>query len=572
MNIDNVDTVSYTPTQHADIVIKPTGIVPLDTMLHGGLPSGAAVLLAGASGTGKTVLAMQWLFEGYDKYKEPGIYISLTEPVAKSIKNASSMSFFKKELVNPLEIHFTDLRGVIKGMGLEEKDFTREDIGELVETIRNMAVESGAKRIVLDSITAIGYRLQNKDLIREFVFHLGTVLAQLDANIIMTSEITSDGYSIFGVEEFVSDGIIKLTQKRIAHGGRAHQLEVRKMRSTSFDAYPAIFHITNDGLVLYPRVSGDLKYTVSDQRVSSGIAGLDEMLSGGYFEGSMTVLSGASGTGKTNIALQNAIRAVERGESVVYVTFEESHDHLIKMANAFGWDLAKYEKSGLLKILAWYPEEKYLDEHLSIIKGVVENVNAKYLTIDSLSALDNAFPKEMVRDFSMRIMAAMKKQKVTTLFTIATDALMGSDSVTGLDLSTIADNIIMLRYVEIESELKHGILILKVRGSAHDKKLREMIFSSTGIEIATTFAGYEGVMGGNARKISKSTEDQVRDLFLEILGPMGEKIFNEEKAKGLTVANISKFVAQLGNQGIISERRKEEFAQRAEKIFGEKII
>lgn len=566
----NTKDAQVTPQVNSEIVIKPTGIAELDTMLNGGLPSGAAVLLAGASGTGKTVLAMQWLFEGFEKYKEPGIYISLTEPVVKAVKNASTMSFFKKERVNPLEVHFTDLRGVIKGLGLEGKEFNRDDIEQLVETIRNMAVESGAKRIVLDSITAIGYRLQNKDLIREFVFRLGTMLAQLDANVIMTSEVTNDNYSVFGVEEFVSDGIIKLVQKEIAHGGRAHQLEIRKMRSRSFDAYPAIFRITSDGVKLFPRVSGALKYSVSNKRVSSGINGLDEMLGGGYFEGSTTILSGASGTGKTNIAVQNVIKAVERGEKVVYVTFEESHDHLLKVASAFGWDLGKYEQSGLLKILAWYPEEKYLDEHMSVIMGVVKETGAKHLVVDSLSALDNAFSKEMVRDFSTRIMATMKEQKVTTLFTIASAALMGTESVTGLDLSTISDNIIMLRYVEINSELRHGLLILKVRGSAHDKRLRGMIFTSTGIEISTTFAGYEGVIGGSARKVNKSMEDQAHDLFLEILGPMGEKIFNEEKAKGLTANNIAKLVADLGNQGIISERRKEEFVSKAEKIFSEK--
>ena len=245
-----------------DVDIRPTGIGMLDQVLHGGLPNGSAVLLAGSSGTGKTLLAMQWLFAGYERFKEPGIYISLTEPIAKTITNAKKMSFYRQEMVNPLQVYFTDLRGIIKGLDLENKEFTRDDIAKLISMLQNMVKESCAKRVVLDSVTAMAYRLKEQDLIRDFIFQLGTLLAQTDANVIMTSEVVSDGYSVFGVEEFISDGIIKLYQKKV-RAELVRVLEVVKMRGTSYDAHPAMFRISKDGFSLFPRLSRELFYHVS---------------------------------------------------------------------------------------------------------------------------------------------------------------------------------------------------------------------------------------------------------------------------------------------------------------------
>lgn len=549
-----------------DIIIKPTGIAELDQVLNGGLPSGAAVLLTGASGTGKTILATQWLFAGYEKYKEPGIYISLTEPVVKALKNAKKFSFFKKESVNPLMVYFTDLRTVIKSLEMESKEFTLKDIDALIEVIRNIVLQSGAKRVVLDSVTAIAYRLKDKDLIRNFIFKLGTMLAQVDANIVMTSEVSDTGYSIFGVEEFISDGIIKLYYDKIG-GQTVRRIEIVKMRGVKYNAYPSVFRISDGGIAIFPRVSIRPDYKVSGNHILTGVEGLDIMTNGGFLEGSSIFLTGASGTGKTILSMQFLVAGLRKGEKCIYVSYEESRDHLVSDAKSFGWDLEKYEKDGLLKIIALYPEELYPEEHLHMINKSIEEFSAKRVVIDSLSSLNNLFKEEILRDLTERITTALKQRMITTLFTHATTALMGAETITGAHLSTLVDTIAMLRFVEIQSELKHAILILKMRGSAHDKKLREFVFTSQGVQITSDFTGYEGVISGITRKVTASIEEQLHSLFLEILGPMGEKIFNEHKAKGLTMDSIAKLVKELGDQGIVSERRKEEFVQRSQKIF-----
>lgn len=556
------------PIPSEEIIIKPTGIAELDQILNGGFPSGAAVLLTGSSGTGKTILATQWLFVGYDKYKEPGIYISLTEPVVKALKNAKKFSFFKKENVNPLMVYFTDLRSVIKSLELESKEFTLKDIDALIEVIRNMVLQSGAKRVVLDSVTAVAYRLKDKDLIRNFIFKLGTMLAQVDANVVMTSEAVNER-AVFGVEEFISDGIIRLYYDKIS-SQTIRRLEIVKMRGASYNAYPSVFRISNDGIMIFPRVGIKPDYKVSGKHISTGIEGLDIMTNGGFLEGSSTFLTGASGTGKTIISIQFLIAGLLKGEKGIYVSYEESRDHLVFDAKSFGWDLEKYEKDGLLKIIALYPEELYPEEHLQMINKSVEEFGAKRIVIDSLSSLNNLYKEEILRDLTERITIGLKQKMVTTLFTHATTSLMGAETITGAHLSTLVDTIAMLRFVEIQSELKHAILILKMRGSTHDKKLREFIFTPQGIQIISDFTGYEGVISGITRKVTTSIEEQLHGLFLEILGPMGEKIFNEYKAKGLTMDSVGELVKELGDQGIVSERRKEEFVQRSQKIFSAK--
>jgi len=322
--------------------IRPTGIDSLDQMLNGGIPVGATVLLAGSPGAGKTILAMEWLFNGFEKYKEPGIYISLTEPIATATKNVRKFSFFKQEYMNPTQVYFTDMRGILQGMDMD-RDLNKEDIKLIVDKIRNIVETSGAKRVVLDSITAMAYRLKDRDLIRSFIFQLGTFLSQSDTNVILTSEVVDDGYSVFGVEEFISDGIIKMVQEKV-NNENIRKLKIVKMRGLDYDSHSTSFNISEDGIKLFPRLNYCLNCNVSDKRLKTGIDGLDEMTRGGYFQGSSILLTGSSGTGKTIMSLQFLIEALKAGEKCIYVSFEESRDQLVRNAKSFGWDLERHEK------------------------------------------------------------------------------------------------------------------------------------------------------------------------------------------------------------------------------------
>ncbi len=546
--------------------VRPTGIPELDQLLHGGLPSDSTVLLAGASGTGKTILCMQWLFAGYEKYGEPGLYISLTEPVNKVIRNIEKFGFGKREDVTVGKVHIEDLRTIMSSLKMDTKELTIADLDTLIDKISDLMFATGAKRIVIDSITAIAYRLQDKHLIRTFIYHLDALLAQNNINVILTSEVVGRGFSVFGVEEFISDGIIKLS-RRITKGERVNKIRIVKMRGTSYDTHPTTYRITDTGFTIYPRLVRELQYEISKNKLSTGVIGLDKMMNGGYVEGSSILITGSSGTGKSLLGLQFLQQGLKDNKSCLLVSFEESREQIIRNAEGFGWDLPAYEKSGNLKMITSYPEQKYLEEHVGIIIDEIEASGSKLLVIDSLSSLGNAFSSSLLRDFVSRLNGYLKERLITTIYTNATSTLLGANEITDAHLSTITDQIIMLRYVEISSELHHALLILKMRGSKHDKKLREINFGSTGLEISNEFSGLEGVLTGSTRKVSESIEEQIHDLFLEALGPMGEKIFEDEKQKGLSLESIGKMITDLGNQGIVSMRKKEEFLQRSSQVF-----
>lgn len=538
--------------------VQPTGILELDQILHGGIPLGSSILLSGSAGTGKTLLAIQWLFEGYKKYNEPGVYISLTEPVTKAIRNAKKMSFYDEKAVSPLQVYFTDLRGIMEGLNIDYQEMTFGDINQIAETIKLMVDQSHARRVVIDSITAMAYYLKERSKIRDFIFRLSTLLNQIDANVILTSEAPTEGLSIFGTEEFITDGVIRVLNFQ-KYGRFNRKLEVVKMRGTDYEAYPATFRITSDGLIFFPRLGRLLTYPVSGLRIPTGIEGLDTMISGGLFKGSASLISGPSGTGKSLLSLQYIITGLKAGEKTLYVSFEESQEQILHLAESFGWFLKEYLDSGQLNILCAYPEQLYLEEHIIKIKQIAEERQIDRVVVDSLSAIGTVYSKDSLPDFTARLISFFKQKGVTSVFTNATTSLMGNESITHAHLSTLYDNLFMLRFIEVESEIKHMLMILKMRGSKHDKKLREMVFSDQGLRISTPFTGYEGTMSGDAKKVGITIEDQLRELLIGTLGEAGEKIFEEEKKKGITLEKIQVILQDLTDQRIISRRRKEEF-------------
>jgi len=568
---------------HKSLAIRPTSIPALDEMLSGGMPSNAAILLAGPPGAGKSIFALQWLFGGFREYQDVGVYFTMTEPTTKLLKNVAKMSFFDSEAVSSVDLradgfgqeivkrpglHFIDLRVIMGDIGIGKKELTHRDADKVIDVITKAVESTGAKRIVIDSITALTYRMPNDDMVRRLIFELGTYLGTLDANVLMISESTGlgTGNLPFGVEAFISDGVIRLGYNRVGRD-LVRTFEVVKMRGIDYDSNATVLRITPDGMQLFPRKTFPITYPVSSRRQATGISGLDEMMAGGVLEGTTMGVMGPSGVGKTVLAMHFIYNGLQAGEHCLYVSFEESRDQIVQNAGAFGWDLAAFEKSGTLSFLIGNPEVRYIDEHIKMIMDAVEKSGAKRVVIDSLSAIANDFGVDAVRDFGSRMTFYLKGKQVSWVFTMATEGLTGGTTLSESHLSTIVDTIIVLRYVEIESELRRALLILKMRGTAHDRKLREVIIGPQGMSVSSDFSGYEGVLSGSSRKVAESTEEQVRVLFLEVMGPMGEKIFSEEKKKGLTLDRVRALIEQMGKQGVISVRRKEEFQARLDNIF-----
>jgi len=484
--------------------VSKTGIEELDLALNGGVPKGSCVLLAGGSGVGKTILAMQWLFNGFKKFNEPGIYITTTEPVFKAVNNMRNFSFFDQTLISPLQIHMTDLRSIMQDLNIDytKGDMSWQDVENILSIIKNLVEGMGAKRLVVDSVTAICYRLKDENLIRMFIFRLGTMLSNLNCTTMLMSEVASADqmYSPFGIEEFISDGIFKLEYIN-RNGTYVRSIRVVKMRGTDFDGSPHYYRITKEGYSFFSRVELKEMKDVPDVRLPTSINGLDRMLGGGLFKSTTTLLTGSSGTGKSLFGLQFLRAGLEKGERGLLLGFEEGKAQIYKNAkHCPEVDFEAFEKKGVLRVVCRFPEYLSFEEHLQLVKNEVESFKPVRVVIDSLSSLEKIFPHESLLDYTRRINYFLKWNGCTSILINADEGIFETSAITQGHLSTIPDNIILLKYVEIESSMRRFITVLKMRGSDHDKTLREYVIEKAGIHVKDSFKGIQGVFSGNVHR------------------------------------------------------------------------
>ena len=469
------------------------------------------------------------------------------------------MKFYDRNVIEQERLKIIDIRDIYGKKGLNPK--------KILDFIEKQVKETNAKRLCIDSITAIAYKIDNKAEIRKFIFELGKILATLGCTTILTSEVPEENkFSVYEVEEFISDAILRLDQIKIGDELQ-RRLQIIKVRGRKYKAEDLFFRITNEGITIFPKLRVPLSYSSTSERVSTGNEMLDKMMFGGVFKGSTTLIAGSTGTGKTLLAMQFIVEGLKNGEPCLYASFEESKEQLIRNAKGFGWDFEKYEKEGLLTLRCVYPSEKFPEEHLGDIKEIVESKGIQRCVVDSLSSIYNSFPNDLFLSFAKRLNGFLKMCGVTTFFTTATSSLIGGTKLTDAHLSTIVDNIIMLRYVEMEGKLSHVLNILKVRGSPHSKELRKYEITSKGIIIGPSLTGYEGVMSGVTRKVSQTVEEKIESQFQKFIGPMGSHVFSELKKKGLTRENIFDYIDELVEEGILKNENAELFKRNIDLIM-----
>jgi circadian clock protein KaiC len=236
-------------------------------------------------------------------------------------------------------------------------------------------------------------------------------------------------------------------------------------------------------------------------RVKTGIVQLDEMLGGGFMPGDAVMVAGAAGTGKTTLALQYLVNGIKLGEPGIYVTFEELPDQIYRDAKNFGWDLRRMEDEGNFRVVCTSPSLMLESGDGSLLEDVIREVQPRRLVIDSLSHLEMFVKKEDMRMEAYRMVSYLKTRGISSLLLWESPQISGmSFSVTDVGLSFLVDCIVALKLVEIESSMRKALVVLKMRGSDHDKRLREYDITSQGIVVSTPFSNYEGLMTGSPRR------------------------------------------------------------------------
>ncbi|WP_075219359.1 circadian clock protein KaiC [Acuticoccus yangtzensis] len=478
-----------------DLPKLPTGVAGFDAISFGGLAVNGSTLIAGASGAGKTVFALQFLYAGATDYGQNGVFVTCEERPSRLIRNVRGFGWDLQTLIDKDAFAIVDLSPEPQE---ETIDLGGSQLSALMVRVEAAVKRVNAKRVVLDSIGSLLPQFADAGMVRRELLRVISRLLDLDTTVIITIERdeTDEVIGRFGVEEYIADNVVIL-RNRLERETRRRTVEILKTRGTAHQRGEFPFTIDNlDGVNVVPLSSTTLYQAAPTTRISSGLEPLDQMTGGGLFEASIILVSGATGTGKTLMVAEQVRAAIANGERFLLFAAEEGREQLCRNAASWGVDFVKAEEDGLLKIANHSPEEFGLEDHLLRMKRLISEFKPNRIAVDSLSAFERVSTPKSFREFVIGLTAFIKVQRVTAIFTNTTSLLMGTQSVTETHISTITDSIILLRYVEINGEMRRGIMVLKMRGTWHEKAIREYVIDGMGMRILGAFTGVHGILSG----------------------------------------------------------------------------
>lgn len=467
------------------------GNLSLDRVLGGGIPRDSLYILTGPPGAGKTILAQQISFAAARSGLKVVYFTNVSEPHAKLVEHMRKFDFYDPDLVGD-RILIYNITSQIRHKGFHETlDF-------IVETVRSEKVDL----VIVDSFRGLKHILDVSVRERGSIFDLAAQLSILGCTSLLVGEYTP--YEIQTDPEFaIADGIINL-QHATEGAQERRTLRIAKMRGVGYLGGEHSMAINQSGLLVYPRqetITQAPRYRATDERVSTGIAGLDEMMRGGPIRSSSTLIAGSAGAGKTLLALHFLAAGAQRGERCLMVSFQENPEQLALRAGQFGLSQLLDIGGGRTEVLFLSPVELDLDMAAALIREAVESRKVQRVVIDSVAELEFAVRDlERFDDFLASLVGFLRGHEVTTLMTREITQLFGNElTIASRGLSYIVDNIVLLRYIEVQAEIRRALAVLKIRGSDHDKALRELIFANGMARIADRFAGLSGIVTGIPR-------------------------------------------------------------------------
>ncbi|MFQ3536992.1 MAG: circadian clock protein KaiC [Aggregatilineales bacterium] len=488
----------------------PTYIPGFDHIANGGLPKGRVTLVSGTAGSAKTVFACSFLAQGA-LHDQPGVFVTFEELPEDIRRNMRSFGWDIAQWEAEGKWAFVDSSHTPEDQILVGS----YDFGALIARIKHVVRRSKAQRLAIDSMSAVFSRFPDRRTVRAELFRLASALKEMGVTALITVERDSEYGPVarHNIEEFVADNVIIL-RNVLEDEKRRRTIEILKFRGTTHQKGEIPFTIVPEhGVVVVPLSAIELKQKSSDVRITSGNAELDRMCGGGFFRDSIILVSGATGTGKTLIATSFLAGGAAQGERCLLLAFEESREQLFR--NAIGWNVnfPHMEAEELLRVIAEYPESSSLEDHLLRIKAEINAYRPARVAIDSLSALERVGTQRSFREFVIGLTSFIKHQEIAGLFTATTPNLLGGTSITEAHISTITDSIILLRYVEFYGQMRRSLAVLKMRGSVHDRDIREFTIDSTGMHIGRPFRNVSGILAGQFTYLDKSELDRLTDLF-----------------------------------------------------------
>lgn len=482
----------------------PTGIKGLDEITDGGLPLGRTTLVCGTAGCGKTLMGMEFLVRGILNYSEPGVFMAFEETAAELTQNVASLGWDLDELTatEKLSIDYV----YIDPQEIEETgDYDLEALfirlGSAIDAI-------GAKRVVLDTVEVLFSGLSNAAIVRAELRRLFRWLKTKGVTAIVTGEKGEKSLTRYGIEEYVSDCVIRLDH-RLYEDISTRKLQIVKYRGSSHGTNDYPFLINSDGITVLPITSVGLDHTVTHERISSGIERLDAMLGGeGYFRGSSILITGTAGTGKTTLAAHFAEATCRQGERCLYFAFEEAPQQIIRNMQSVDINLLEFVNQGLLRFQARRPTAYGLEMHLVQIHSLIKAFQPTVVIIDPMSNLTMGGTLLQAKAFLFRLIDLLKFQQITVFLTNLIQGGMPVEQ-TELGVSSLMDTWLEVRFVESNGERNRVFFILKSRGMEHSNQVRELKLTKQGVELVDVYLGEGMVLTGTARRIQEEKEKAV---------------------------------------------------------------
>lgn len=470
-----------------------TGVEGLDDILVGGFTRRHVFLLEGSPGTGKTTIALQFLLEGAN-LNERCLYISLSETEEELRDSAAShgmelgdgIEIF--ELVPPESLLDADQQQSLLYSSDLELGETTKLIFEAFERVR-------PQRVVIDSLSEIRLLAQSSLRYRRQILALKHFFSRSDATVLLLDDMTSD--NLDKTVHSVVHGVIHLEQLAPDYGSERRRLRVIKYRGQSFRGGYHDFVIKTGGVAVFPRLRAIEHKTGFDRTtLSSGIREFDDLLGGGLERGSSTLLIGPAGTGKSLFALQFVDAAVKRGEKAAIFIFDEELGLLFTRTKSMGIDLEKMSDEGLIHIEQLDAAELSPGEFAQRVRDRVASYDAKTVVIDSINGYQASMPQENALILHMHeLLQYLNRQGANTFLTVAQHGLVG-DMKSPVDVTYLADSVILLRYFEALGKVRRAISVVKKRTGRHEETIREFRITSTGLTLGGPLSGFQGVLRG----------------------------------------------------------------------------
>jgi circadian clock protein KaiC len=469
-----------------------SGVDGLDNILDGGFPAHRLYLVEGAPGTGKTTVAMQFLLEGARR-GETGLYVTLSETLdeLRAVARTHGWSLDRLALFEVMPP---------PDALLPEAQYTlfhpaEVELGETMKTVLDEVGRVRPARLVIDSLSEMRLLAQNPLRFRRQVMALKQFFAGRQCTVLLLDAVAAAGGD--SVETLVH-GVLVLEQLALEYGAERRRLRVVKLRGVCFRGGYHDYTIRTGGLVAYPRLVAAEHHSLFEAEAApSGVAELDALLGGGLARGTSTLLVGPGGVGKSALATQYATAAAARGEPGVVFLFDEGLGTFFARATALGMDVREHVRAGRLQVQQLNPAEVAPGEFAHHVRRAVERGGARLVVLDSLNGYLKAMPQERFLILHLHeLLTYLNQQGVTTVLVLAQHGVLAGTTAAALDLSYLADAVVLLRYFEASGEVRQAISVVKKRSGAHERAIREFRMGPDGLRVGDPLTEFQGVLTG----------------------------------------------------------------------------